>query len=48
MSIVQPNGAWYDKFHGDTERQEENILDLLNDVTAGAQFILLPDTSVPG
>lgn len=48
VSIVQPNVDCYDKFHGDTERQEENILDLLNDVPAGAQFILLPETSVPG
>ena len=48
VSIVQPNVDCYDKFHGDTERQEENILDLLNDVPAGAQFILLPETAVPG
>ena len=48
VSIIQPNVDCYDKFHGDTERQERNIIDLLAEVPAGAQFILLPETSVPG
>ena len=48
VSIIQPNVDCYDKFHGDTERQERNILDLLGDVPRDAQFILLPETAVPG
>ncbi len=48
VSIIQPNVDCYDKFHGDAERQEHNILDLLAQVPQDAQFILLPETAVPG
>ena len=48
VSVVQPNVDCYDKFHGDTQRQERNIADLMAEVPAGAQFILLPETAVPG
>lgn len=48
VSIIQPNVDCYDKFHGDTERQEQNILQLLGEVPGDAQFILLPETAVPG
>ncbi len=48
VSIIQPNVDCYDKFHGDDERQRSNILDLLGEVPARAQFILLPETAVPG
>ena len=48
VSIIQPNVDCYDKFHGDDARQERNIIDLLDQVPAGAQFILLPETAVPG
>lgn len=48
VSIIQPNVDCYDKFDGDTERQERNIIDLLSRVPADAQFILLPETSIPG
>ena len=48
VSIIQPNVDCYDKFHGDAERQEQNILDLLGQVPRDAQFILLPETAVPG
>lgn len=48
VSIIQPNVDCYDKFHGDTERQQRNILDLVAQVPADAQFILLPETAVPG
>ena len=48
MSVIQPNVDCYDKFHGDTQRQERNIADLMAEVPAGAQFILLPETAVPG
>ncbi len=48
VSIIQPNVDCYDKFHDDTRRQERNIVDLLAQVPADAQFILLPETAVPG
>ena len=48
VSIIQPNVDCYDKFHGDAERQEHNILDLLAQVPQDVQFILLPETAVPG
>ncbi len=48
VSILQPNVDCYDKFHGDTRWQEENIHDLLKQVPAEADFILLPETAVPG
>lgn len=48
VSIIQPNVDCYEKFHGDDEWQVENIHDLLAAVPADAQFILLPETSVPG
>ena len=48
VSIIQPNVDCYDKFHGDAERQKQNILDLLAQVPQQAQFILLPETAVPG
>lgn len=47
VSLVQPNVDCYDKFHGDTERQRRNLIDLLSRVPADAQFILLPETAVP-
>lgn len=48
VSVVQPNVDCYDKFHGDTEAQRRNLFDLLARVPADAQFILLPETAVPG
>ena len=47
MSVIQPNVDCYDKFNGRAEWQERNIVDLLTEVPAGAQFILLPETAVP-
>ncbi len=48
VSVVQPNVDCYDKFNGSAERQERNLIDLIADVPAGAQFIVLPETAVPG
>ena len=48
VSVIQPTVDCYDKVHGDTQRQERNIADLMAEVPAGAQFILLPETAVPG
>lgn len=48
VAIIQPNVDCYDKFHGDEERQQRNIIDLLEATPRDAQFILLPETAVPG
>ena len=48
IAILQPNVDCYDKFHGDEAAQIENIFDLLADVPADADFILLPETALPG
>lgn len=48
VAIIQPDVDCYTKFDGDDERQRRNIVDLLADVPAEAQFILLPETAVPG
>lgn len=47
VSIIQPNVDCYDKFHGDNETQQRNITNLLTQVPASSQFILLPETAVP-
>ena len=48
VSIIQPNVDCYEKFSGDDAWQEENIHRLLAAVPADADFILLPETAVPG
>ncbi|MFR6634055.1 MAG: hypothetical protein ACLUQ6_02570 [Alistipes onderdonkii] len=48
VSVVQPNVDCYDKFNGRADWQQDNITDLLAQVPTGAQFILLPETAVPG
>ena len=48
VSIIQPNVDCYDKFHEDEALQERNILKLLAQVPSDADFILLPETAVPG
>ncbi len=48
VSVIQPNVDCYDKFHGDTEWQVQNIFGLLAEVPADAEFILLPETAIPG
>lgn len=48
VSIIQPNVDCYDKFHGDRFAQQTNILQLLAHVPQDAQFILLPETAIPG
>ena len=47
VSIIQPNIDCYSKFHDDSALQERNIINLLEEVPADAQFILLPETAVP-
>ncbi|MDE7122877.1 MAG: apolipoprotein N-acyltransferase [Alistipes sp.] len=48
VSIVQPDVDCYDKFSDDNAWQERNIVDLLTRVPADAQFVLLPETALPG
>ncbi len=48
VAVLQPNVDCYDKFHGDERAQIANIFDLLAAVPADADFILLPETAVPG
>lgn len=48
VSVVQPNVDCYDKFNGRADWQERNIVDLVAQVPADAQFIVLPETAVPG
>ena len=48
VSLIQPNVDCYSKFHDDAERQERNIVSLLAEVPASSEFILLPETAVPG
>lgn len=48
VSVIQPNVPCYEKFDGDNLAQERNILALLSEVPADADFILLPETAVPG
>ena len=48
ISILQPNVDCYDKFHGDERAQIRNLFDLLGEVPADVDFILLPETALPG
>ena len=48
VSILQPNVDCYEKFNGGDAWQEANIHDLLTRVPADADFILLPETAIPG
>ena len=48
VSVIQPNVDCYDKFHGDEVRQERNIIDLMGQLPATTDLILLPETAVPG
>lgn len=48
IAILQPNVDCYDKFYGDERAQVDNIFDLLDQVPADADFILLPETALPG
>ena len=48
VAVVQPDVDCYAKFDGDDESQRRNLVDLLAAVPGDAQFILLPETAVPG
>ena len=48
VSSIQPNVGCYSKFDGDDTWQERNLAELLAEVPEGVDFILMPETSVPG
>ena len=48
VSSIQPNIDCYEKFANTDEYQEQNIFALLEEVPADVDFILLPETAVPG
>ncbi len=48
VSVIQPNVDCYTKFVGSNKSQEQNILELLSEVPADTELILLPETSIPG
>lgn len=48
VSAIQPNVDCYEKFDNTDALQVANIFDLLGEVPAGVDFILLPETAMPG
>ena len=48
VSTIQPNIDCYEKFANTDEFQIANIFDLVGQVPAGVDFILLPETAMPG
>lgn len=48
VSAIQPNVDCYEKFANTDEFQVQNILNLLDEVPEGVDFILLPETAMPG
>lgn len=47
VSVIQPNVDCYAKFSSTDEKQEKNIVDLINQVPDQTQLIVLPETSIP-
>ncbi len=48
ISTIQPNVDCYEKFHGDDQAQVENLFSLLAEVHEAVDFVVLPETAVPG
>lgn len=48
VSAIQPNIDCYEKFANTDEYQIQNIFELLEEVPEGVDFILLPETAMPG
>ena len=46
VTVVQPNVDCYDKFSGDTELQERNLLELIAEAPSDADFIAMPETAL--
>ncbi len=46
VSVIQPNVNCYEKFNGDTRRQQENLMELLAEVPDSAEFALMPETAL--
>ncbi len=47
IAVVQPNVDCYDKFHGDAQWQEQNLLELLGEVAEDVDFVAMPETALP-
>ncbi|MFR9651595.1 MAG: apolipoprotein N-acyltransferase [Rikenellaceae bacterium] len=47
ISVIQPNVDAYEKFDGDSDAQERNIIDLLGQVPVSSAVALLPETALP-
>ncbi len=48
VSVIQPNVDCYDKFNGDSKAQQRNLVELLCEVPASSDLVLMPETSVSG
>lgn len=48
VTLVQPNVDCYDKFAGTEVLQEQNLLDLVAQAPAETDYIILPETAIPG
>ncbi len=48
VSVIQPNVDCYDKFNGSREAQRRNIIELISELPQNTEFILLPETAIPG
>lgn len=46
VTALQPNVDCYEKFAGDDASQERNLLELMSEAPADAQFILAPETAL--
>ena len=46
VSVVQPDVDCYDKFSGDSAWQERNLMELLAETPADADFIAMPETAL--
>lgn len=46
VSVVQPDVDCYDKFHGDTAWQQDNLCSLLGEIPDSADFVLMPETAL--
>ncbi|MEG1621938.1 MAG: apolipoprotein N-acyltransferase [Alistipes sp.] len=46
VTALQPNVDVYDKFHSDSQWQEQNLLSLMAQAPSGVNFILIPETAL--
>ncbi len=46
VSAIQPNVPCYDKFNNTTEKQQNNLMELLAEAPDSAEFVLMPETAL--